>query len=140
SKKAAGNIVCYRNLDDEIEEAIARFGDAEAYNVVVLKSYDYYRDLFVDAVNNLREIAAPGEIPDSEKVQRGFVKQFSTILQLINTLVMFDEVDAYNTLSRRGFQDHQSVYLHPHDSMTHPGEGELIDIVEDLNFEIALLC
>ena len=47
SKKAAGNIVCYRNLDEEIEEAIARFGDAEAYNVVVLKSYDYYRDLFV---------------------------------------------------------------------------------------------
>ena len=139
SKKAAGNIVCYRNLDEEIEEAIARFGDAEAYNVVVLQSYDYYRELFVDAVDNLREIAAPGEIPDSEKVQRDFVKQFSTILQLINTLDMFAEFDADDTLSRRDFQDYQSVYLHLHDTMTNPTEGEVIDIVEDLTFEIALV-
>lgn len=62
SKKVAGNIVCYRNLDDEIEEAIVRFGDAEAYNVVVLQSYSYYRDFFVDAVDKLREIAARGQI------------------------------------------------------------------------------
>lgn len=62
SEKVAGNIVCYRNLDDEIEEAIARFGDAEAYNVVVLQFYNYYRDLFLDAVDKLREIAARGQI------------------------------------------------------------------------------
>lgn len=52
---------------------------------------------------------------------------------------MFAEFDADDTLSRREFQDYQSVYLHLHDTMTHTSEGEVIDIVEDLTFEIALV-
>ena len=43
SVKAYGNIVCFRDLQQETNDAIALFGDKEANGIVLLKSYnDYY--------------------------------------------------------------------------------------------------
>ena len=43
SVKNFGNIVCFRDLDKETNDAIALFGDREASGTVLLKSYnDYY--------------------------------------------------------------------------------------------------
>ena len=43
SVKTFGNIVCFRDLEKETNEAIALFGDKEANGIVLLKSYeDYY--------------------------------------------------------------------------------------------------
>ena len=46
SVKTFGNIVCFRDLEKETNEAIALFGDKEANGIVLLKSYeDYYLSL-----------------------------------------------------------------------------------------------
>lgn len=37
SVKTYGNIVCFRNLEEETNEALALFGDSEAGSVVLLK-------------------------------------------------------------------------------------------------------
>lgn len=43
SVKTYGNIVSFRNLEDKLNEALAKFGDKEARGIVLLKSYnDYY--------------------------------------------------------------------------------------------------
>ena len=43
SVKTFGNIVCFRNLEQETNDAIALFGDKDANGIVLLKSYeDYY--------------------------------------------------------------------------------------------------
>ena len=42
SVKTYGNIVCFRDLQKETDEAIALFGDKEAGSVVLLKGYDAY--------------------------------------------------------------------------------------------------
>ena len=43
SVKNFGNIICFRNLQKETDQAIALFGDKEASGIVLLKSYsDYY--------------------------------------------------------------------------------------------------
>ena len=43
SVKTFGNIVCFRDLKQETDDAIALFGDKEAGGVVLMKSYkDYY--------------------------------------------------------------------------------------------------
>lgn len=42
SVKTFGNIVCFRNLEKETNDAISLFGDKEAGGVVLLKSYDDY--------------------------------------------------------------------------------------------------
>lgn len=139
SRKVAGNIVCYRNLDDEIHEAVQRFGDSEAYNVVVLKSYDHYLDKYRTAVDEMKQRFVPGEIPAGNKAQREFAKQFTEIMRLINVLDMFEEFGDDTTLSRRDMQDYQSVYLHIHEQMTRSIGGEPVDVVEDLEFDIQLV-
>ena len=40
SVKNYGNIVCFRNLEDQVDEAIALFGDADANSIVLLKDYE----------------------------------------------------------------------------------------------------
>ena len=43
SVKTFGNIVCFRNLQGETDDAIALFGDKNASGIVLMKSYnDYY--------------------------------------------------------------------------------------------------
>ena len=43
SVKTFGNIVCFRDLQKETDEAIALFGDKDAGGIVLLKKYeDYY--------------------------------------------------------------------------------------------------
>ena len=44
SVKTYGNIVCFRNLEEETNEALALFGDSEAGSVVLLKNYKAYYD------------------------------------------------------------------------------------------------
>lgn len=40
--KAYGNIVCFRNLEDRVNEAISLFGDKDAGGVVLLRPYAQY--------------------------------------------------------------------------------------------------
>ena len=43
SVKTYGNIVSFRNLEERLNEALAKFGDEEAHGIVLLKPYkDYY--------------------------------------------------------------------------------------------------
>ena len=42
SVKRFGNIVCFRNLQKRVDEAIARFGDSESTSTVLMKTFDDY--------------------------------------------------------------------------------------------------
>lgn len=42
SVKTFGNIVCFRNLEDEVNEALGLFGDKNANGMVLLKTYNEY--------------------------------------------------------------------------------------------------
>lgn len=140
SSKVAGNIVCYRNLNKQVEEAVQRFGDSDAYNVVVLKPFEDYYAQYQEAVERLKKTFTPGEIPLGNKAQREFVTMFTEVIRLVNTLDMFNEFVDDDTLSRRDMQDYQSVYLYLHEQMTSLDEnGDPVDIVEDLEFEIQLV-
>ena len=54
SVKTYGNIVAFRNLEDETNAALELFGNREARGVVLLKPYqDYYRE-YTDKVTEFR--------------------------------------------------------------------------------------
>ena len=43
SVKAAGNVVCFRNIQTRVDDAIALFGDKDAGGIVLLHTFnDYY--------------------------------------------------------------------------------------------------
>ena len=66
SVKTYGNIVCFRNLQDATNDAIALFGDKNATGIVLLKSYeDYYY----------------GYEDDNGKKQIGYEERIAMLLQ-----------------------------------------------------------
>ncbi|NLU45137.1 MAG: type I restriction endonuclease subunit R, partial [Acholeplasmataceae bacterium] len=48
SVKTFGNIVCFRNLEKEVNDALALFGDKDASGVVLLKTYNEYINGYED--------------------------------------------------------------------------------------------
>src|SRR5699024_4188244 len=79
SVKTYGNIVCFRNLEDATNEALALFGDKNAAGIVLLKTFkEYYSDgyedkngkhlpSYVELVQQLQEKFPVGIIIESEK-------------------------------------------------------------------------
>src|SRR5690606_22540998 len=54
--KTQGNIVCFRNLKDKTDEAIALFSNKDAIDEIIVEPYTYYVDKFNEATEKLLEI------------------------------------------------------------------------------------
>ena len=154
--KDCGNIVCFRNLEDATNEALALFGDKDAGGIVLLRPFsDYYYGYddekgkhingYKEEVDRLKEkfsldfLLGGGIITDDQK--KDFVKLFSRIIRLQNLLSAFDEFDAEKKIiNEADMQDYTSKYIDFHDEMKNHDEkhtAELID--EDIIFEIDLV-
>ena len=148
SVKTYGNIVCFRNLSQEVEEAISLFGDKDAESIVLLKDYDsYYNGYeeengkhhkgYSELVRELMDKYPPGIEPFGEKQEREFISLFGSILRVINILVSFDRFENERLLSDRQMQDFQSRYLDLY--RKYRRVAEKADIENDVTFEIELV-
>jgi len=137
SVKSFGQIVCFRNLEEATEQAIALFGDAEASGLVLLRPYGEYLAQYQKMVAQLLAEFPLGARVDDEA---GFIKLYGVILRLRNILASFDEFDATaGGLDERTFQDYQSLYLDIYASRRPAINDEKVDINDDLVFEIELV-
>ena len=150
SVKTFGNIVCFRNLQKETDDAIALFGDKDASGIVLLKSYEDYLNGYDDEKGRhhigyleLLEIIKE-EFPldqqiVGEKAEKRFIKLFSQLLSLRNILMSFDQFADRSDLSDRDLQDYQSNYLDLYDKYRRTKEKEKEDISDDIVFEMELI-
>ena len=136
--KDFGNIVCFRDLEDNVNEAISLFGDKDAGGVVLLRPYREYLGEYLDKLAQLRELVDPGELPLGEEAEKQFIRLWGAILRLRNILTSFDEFEDDDLLSERNRQDYQSVYTLLYDKYRPQGQDVAI-INDDLVFEIELL-
>lgn len=139
SVKTFGNIVSFRNLEDETNEAIALFGDKDAHGIVVLKPYAEYYEEYQARVAELLERFPLGETIVGESAQKAFIALFGAILKLRNILQSFDDFLGNGILSERDVQDYQSVYLDLYQEFRRRTDAEKESIVEDVIFEIELI-
>lgn len=139
SVKVAGNIVTFRDLEEETNDAIALFGNKDAQGIVVLKPYAEYYDEYANAVHQLLEQFPLGDIIESEAAQKEFIKLFGSILRLQNILTSFDEFEGNEILSERQDQDYRSVYLDLYAEFRKDSAPERESIVDDVVFEIELI-
>lgn len=147
SVKTYGNIICFRNLEKETDDALALFGNENAGGLILLKSFnDYYqgyddngehKEGYVDLIKDLQEQFKLGELILGEANQKLFVKLFGAILRLKNILVSYDEFKGNEILSERDFQDYQSMYITIYDTTRNKIDKESIN--DDLVFEIELV-
>lgn len=149
SVKTFGNIVCFRDLEQETNDAIALFGDKDASSLVLLKSYEDYYYGTVD--NNgkpqkgyeerVQELLArfPLGVPIiGEQNQKDFLVLFGNILRLKNILSAFDRFAGNELISPIDFQDYTGMYHDIYDRLRVQG-GEKDSILDDVVFEAELV-
>ena len=141
SVKSFGNIVCFRNLQENVDEAIGLFGDAEAGGIVLLKPYEVYFEEYAKKLEHLRRVFSFDSLdePMGEALERDFIKTFSAILRLRNILTSFDAFAGNDDLDEWELQDYQSVYLDLRDKYRERDGAEKESIADDLVFEMELV-
>lgn len=150
SVKTFGNIVCFRNLEKETNDALALFGNRDAQGVVLLRKYkDYYsgykddkgKDVpgYEELIDLLKTEFPLGEEIVGEEKKKDFIRLYGAILKLKNILSAFDAFAGNEMLSLREFQDYQSVYLRFYDEFRREQGGNSENINDDVVFEMELV-
>ncbi|MDT0188916.1 type I restriction endonuclease subunit R [Rothia terrae] len=142
SVKTYGNIVCFRNLEEATDDALALFGNKDAKGTVLLKPYADYLNSYAEKVNELRqnfELDGTDMRIIGEENQKNFIKIFGEILRLRNVLTSFDEFEDQDILNERAVQDYKSIYLDLYREMRELNKTERESITDDVVFEIELI-
>lgn len=139
SVKTYGNIVSFRNLEQETNDALALFGNKDAKGIVLLKPYaDYYKE-YETRVGDLIAGFPLGKAIVGETAQKAFIKLFGSILRLKNILTAFDDFAGNEILTEREFQDYQSLYLNLYAEFRAMSDADKESINDDVVFEIELI-
>lgn len=138
SVKTYGNIVSFRDLEQQTNDAIALFGNKNAKGVVVLKPYGEYDTEYAARVTELLDRFLPGQQIMGEQQKREFVALLGAILRLQNILTSFDDFEGNEILTERQMQDYRSEYLNIYAEIRRPTD-EKESINDDILFEIDLI-
>ncbi|MGL2643774.1 HsdR family type I site-specific deoxyribonuclease [Helicobacter pylori] len=149
SVKTHGNIVCFRDLEQDLNDALMLFGNKDAQTIALLRKYEDYLKGYTD--NNKEYEGYDGLIKRlltefplkepiiSESQKKDFIKLFGKILKLENILNSFENFNKDDYINPRDFQDYQSKYLDFYDAMRSEKGRDKEEINDDLIFEIELI-
>ncbi len=139
SVKTYGNIISFRNLEQETKTALAQFGNKDAEGIVLLKPYaDYYTE-YHQQIDDLVTNYPLGQDINGEEMQKAFITLFGAILRLQNILTAFDDFAGNEILNDRDLQNYKSLYLDLHADFRSTSEAEKETINDDLVFETELI-
>jgi type I restriction enzyme R subunit len=139
SVKSYGNIVSFRDLEEETNEAIALFGNKDARGIVLLRPFGEYYAKYAELAHELLLRFPAGDPLVGEAAQKEFIALFGAILRLDNILTAFDEFAGHELLTERQGQDYRSVYLELYAEFRKHDSGEKESINDDVVFEIELI-
>ena len=153
SIKTFGNIVCFRDLSEKTDEAIALFGDKNAKGTILLRSFDDYYNGFTDEKDKYHK--GYTELVDelltkfpldgfknnviTQEAKKEFVMLYGAILRMRNILTTFDQFDGDTLLEINDLQDYQSHYIDIHDEIRPDDRAEKENINDDVVFEMELI-
>ncbi len=142
--KSQGNIVCFRNLKKNTDDAIALFSNKEAKDVILMKPYDHYVGVFNTDVFALLKIAPSVSSVDSlphEDAKLEFVQAFRALMRTKNILDGFSDFKWSDlAMDEQRYEDYKSKYLDLFEQIKHSkGDSEKASILEDVDFELELI-
>ena len=141
--KPYGNIVCFRNLKEDTDEAIRIFSKTNNVDTVLASSFEEYLELFKAYVKKLIEIApTPGSIDNmySEEDKKEFIIIFRDLTKYLVRLETFDEFEFKKEIlgiSNQEYQDYKSKYLMISDNQRTATDKE--SILDDIDFALELM-
>lgn len=142
--KSQGNIVCFRNLKANTDEAIALFSNKDASEEILIEPYEDYVLWFNEGVKTLRSIAPTVKSVDSlnsENEELAFIKAFRNLIRILNVLKSFSQFSfSQLDLDEQEFEDYKSKYLDLYDKARAQKDGEdKASIINDVDFELELI-
>ncbi|SMC41066.1 type I restriction endonuclease subunit R [Moheibacter sediminis] len=141
--KTQGNIVCFRNLKDKTDEAIALFSNKEAIDEIIVEPYETYVEKFNETTQKLLEIVPKVDAVDSlytEEDKLQFILAFRALIRLHKKMSHYseftwDDLDIEEQL----FADYTSKYLDLKDRLGSDPSPEKTSILNDIDFELELI-
>ncbi len=155
SVKTFGNVICFRNLKKQADEAIALFGNKDAGGVVFIRPFQDYWEGYDDSagkhhagyVELVQELTTKFPVEEcaitGESRQKEFIRLFGALVSLRNLLAAFQDFkkreEQEPVLSPRDLQDYQSLYLDLYDQYRGRNDAVKENIDDDVEFEIELI-
>lgn len=147
SIKTYGNIVSFRNLKEEVDEALRLFGDENAHSIAILEPYEHYYNGYIEngkiiegytqVVEKLKTMFSDPHLMNLTDTQKKeFIKLFGKLLRLMNILSAFERFEEEKLLEEGLFQDYMSSYHRIREEFTNDPEKKIIS--DDLVFELEL--
>lgn len=142
-RKSQGNIVVFRNLKPQTDQAITLFSNKNAIEDIIIEPYRVHVDKFNLAVSALISIVpTPDDVNrlPSEIEQLEFIRAFRAVMRIRNVLITFSEFTYDDvTMSAQRFEDFKSKYLDLHETVKSDSDGEKESIIDDVDFELELI-
>lgn len=141
--KPYGNIVCFRNLKEDTDEAIKLFSKTDTVDDVLMKSYEEYLQMFKAALVKVKALAATPADVDAlvqEEEKQEFVVSFRELTKYLTRLQTFTEFgfDPERLgITEQEYQDYKSKYLRIYDEVKRGGGKE--SILANVDFLIELM-
>ncbi len=141
--KSQWNIVCFRNLKENVDDAIKLFSNKDAKDVILMEPLENYVKYFNETLDTLQDIAPnPDSVDDiiSEEEQYRFVQAFRNLLRLKNILESFVDFDFDKLeIDEQTFADYSSKYWDIYDKVKVNHSKDKVSILDDIDFELELL-
>lgn len=142
--KTHGNIVCFRNLRENTNDAVALFSNKDALDVIFMPDYDKVLDKFIETYKAVMAVAPTlSSIDDfyTDEERAGFVKAFRKLLRALTTLKTYADFN-YDDLpiTEQEIADYTSKYAGIKEMVVKsPQEQDKASILQDIDFETELL-
>ena len=140
SVKTYGNIVTFRDLEEETNDAIALFGNKDAKRHRAAQAVRrLLRRVRREGRRAARAVPARRSRSSARPRRRRSSPCSAQILRLQNILTSFDEFAGNEILTERQSQDYRSIYLDLYAEFRQDQNAEKESINDDVVFEIELI-
>lgn len=143
ANKPYGNIVCFQTNKKAVDDAVKLFSLTDNADEVLMKPYEYYRDEFRKAVEELlKHTPSPEEAEHGgdEQEEYKFVLLFRELIRLMVKLKTFDEFEFTEDelgMSNQLYEDFVSKYKKIYRDIR--PDQQKTSILSDVSFDIELL-
>lgn len=141
--KSQGNIVTFRNLKKNTDDAVRLFSNLSAKETMTIAPYKEQIELFREAYINLITLTAtPNDVNDlvTEEDELEFAKAFRSIMRLKNILESFTEFTFDDVpMTAQEFANFSTKYLELNDKIKFDNQKQKVSILNEIDFEIELL-